>query len=81
MIALTRFFLLGSAYFVMLTLSDIASAEWQSFSMVTFLITSICIGGWLYLLAQHRRRSFKRIKGNALCCFIFNNFYNYMGGI
>ena len=62
MITLTRFFLFGSVYLVMLTLSGIASAEWQSFSMVTFLITSICIGGWLFYLHKIDRVPSKELK-------------------
>ena len=50
MIALSRFFLFSSAYLVLLILSSIASAETEYFSMITFLITSLAVGGWLYYL-------------------------------
>ena len=50
MIALSRFFLFSSTYLVLLILSSIASAETEYFSMITFLITSLTVGGWLYYL-------------------------------
>ena len=50
MIALSRFFLFSSTYLVLLILSSIASAETEYFSMITFLITSLSVGGWLYYL-------------------------------
>ena len=50
MIALARFFLFSSTYLVLLILSSIASAEREYFSMITFLITSLSVGGWLYYL-------------------------------
>ena len=50
MIALSRFFLFSSTYLVLLILSSIASAEREYFSMITFLITSLSVGGWLYYL-------------------------------
>ena len=50
MIALSRFFLFSSTYLVLLILSSIASAETEYFSMITFLITSLAVGGWLYYL-------------------------------
>ena len=50
MIALSRFFLFSSTYLVLLILSSIASAETEYFSMITFFITSIAVGGWLYYL-------------------------------
>lgn len=50
MIALSRFFLFSSTYLVLLILSSIASAEREYFSMITFLITSLTVGGWLYYL-------------------------------
>ena len=50
MIALSRFFLFSSTYLVLLILSSIASAETEYFSMITFLIASLAIGGWLYYL-------------------------------
>ena len=50
MIALSRFFLFSSTYIVLLILSSIASAETEYFSMITFLITSLAVGGWLYYL-------------------------------
>ena len=52
MIALSRFFLFSSTYLVLLILSSIASAETEYFSMITFLITSLVVGGWLYYLHQ-----------------------------
>ena len=52
MIALSRFFLFSSTYLVLLILSSISSAGTEYFSMITFLITSIAIGGWLYYLQQ-----------------------------
>ena len=52
MIALSRFFLFSSTYLVLLILSSIASAETEYFSMITFLITSLAVGGWLYYLHQ-----------------------------
>jgi len=50
MIALSRFFLFGSVYLVILILSAIAAQENEYFMMVTFLITSICVATWLYYL-------------------------------
>ena len=50
MIALSRFFLFGSVYLVILILSAIAAQENDYFMMVTFLITSICVTAWLYYL-------------------------------
>ncbi|SVC99578.1 uncharacterized protein METZ01_LOCUS352432 [marine metagenome] len=50
MIALSRFFLFSSTYLVLLILSSIASAETEYFSMITFLTTSLSVGGWLYYL-------------------------------
>ena len=50
MIALSRFFLFSSTYLFLLILSSIASAETEYFSMITFLITSLALGGWLYYL-------------------------------
>ena len=50
MIALSRFFLFGSAYLVLLILSAIAAQENQYFTLLTFLITSLCVGSWLYYL-------------------------------
>ena len=50
MIALSRFFLFSSTYLVLLILSSIVSAEAEYFSMITFLITSLAIGGWLCYL-------------------------------
>ena len=52
MIALSRFFLFSSTYLVLLILSSITSAETEYFSMITFLITSLVVGGWLYYLHQ-----------------------------
>ena len=62
MIALARFFLFGSVYLVMLTLSGIASAESQFFSTITFLITSLCIFGWLYYLHKIDKDPSKGLK-------------------
>ena len=50
MIALSRFFLFSSTYLVLLILSSIASAEMEYFSMFTFFLTSLSIGGWLLYL-------------------------------
>ncbi len=50
MIALSRFFLFSSTYLVLLILGSIASAETEYFSTITFLITSLVVGGWLYYL-------------------------------
>ena len=50
MIALARFFLFSSAYLVLLILSSIGAAEAEYFSLLTFLITSFAVGGWLYYL-------------------------------
>jgi len=62
MIALSRFFLFGSVYLVMLILSSIASAEKEYFAMITFLITSACIGGWLYYLHKIDKEPSKGLK-------------------
>ena len=62
MIALSRFFLFGSVYLVMLILSSIASAEQEYFAMTTFLITSACIGGWLYYLHKIAKEPSKELK-------------------
>ena len=50
MIALSRFFLFSTTYLILLILSSIASAEAEYFLMITFLITSLAVGGWLYYL-------------------------------
>jgi len=62
MIALSRFFLFGSVYLVMLILSSIASEENEYFAMITFLITSISIGGWLYYLHKIAKEPSKGLK-------------------
>ena len=62
MIALSRIFLFGSVYLVMLILSSIASAEQEYFAMTTFLITSACIGGWLYYLHKITKEPSKELK-------------------
>ena len=62
MIALSRFFLFGSVYLVMLILSSIASAENEYFAMITFLITSISVGGWLYYLHKIAKEPSKGLK-------------------
>ena len=62
MIALSRFFLFGSVYLVMLILSCIASSERQYFAMIAFLITSVCIGGWLYYLHKIDKEPSKGLK-------------------
>ena len=50
MIALSRFFLFSTTYLILLILSSIASAEAEYFSMITFLLTSLAVGGWLCYL-------------------------------
>lgn len=62
MIALSRFFLFGSVYLVMLTLSSIASAEVKFFATITFFITSLSISGWLYYLHQIAKVPSKGLK-------------------
>ena len=62
MIFLSRFFLFGSVYLVMLILSGIASAEAEFFSIITFLITSIFISGWLYYLHKIEKDQLKGLK-------------------
>ena len=67
MIALSRFFLFSSTYLVLLILSSIASAETEYFSMITFLITSLAVGGWLYYLHKIAIEIITRIKRNIVC--------------
>ena len=62
MIALSRFFLFGSVYLVMLILSGIGSAEVEFFATITFFITSLSIGGWLYYLHQVAKEPSKGLK-------------------
>ncbi len=62
MIHLSRFFLFGSVYLVMLILSCIASEKHEFFSMITFLITSISIGGWIYYLHNFVKDPSKELK-------------------
>ena len=52
MIALSRFFLFSSTYLILLILSGMASLEMRYFTTVTFFITSMFVGGWLYY--QHK---------------------------
>ena len=46
----------------MLILSGIASAEVEFFSTITFFITSLSIGGWLYYLHQVAKEPSKGLK-------------------
>ena len=62
MIALARFFLFGSAYLVLLTLSAIAAQENEYFTLLTFLITSLCVAGWLYYLHFRAKESLDGLK-------------------
>ena len=82
MIALSRFFLFGSVYLVMLILSSIASEENEYFAMITFLITSISIGGWLYYLhkiAKEPSKGLKEILYVVLFLTIFTTIWACLG--
>ena len=46
----------------MLILSGIASAEVEFFATITFFITSLCIGGWLYYLHEVAKEPSKGLK-------------------
>ena len=69
MIALSRFFLFGSVYLVMLILSTIASFENKYFSMLTFFITSLCLGGWIYYLHYLEIEPSKGLKKHCMLSF------------
>ena len=82
MIALSRFFLFGSVYLVMLILSSIASEENEYFAMITFLTTSISIGGWLYYLhkiAKEPSKGLKEILYVVLFLTIFTTIWDCLG--
>ena len=82
MIALSRFFLFGSVYLVMLILSSIASEENEYFAMITFLITGISIGGWLYYLhkiAKEPSKGLKEILYVVLFLTIFTTIWACLG--
>ena len=78
MIALSRFFLFSSTYLVLLILSSIASAETEYFSMITFLITSLAIGGWLcylHIIANDRSPGLKEILYVVLFLTVFTTIW------
>ena len=79
MIALARFFLFGSAYLVLLILSSIGTGEAEYFSLITFLITSIAVGGWLYYLhaiAFEQSQGLKEILYVVLFLTIFTTIWS-----
>ena len=80
MIALSRFFLFGSVYLVLLILSAIAAQESEYFTMITFLITSMCIVGWLYYLhfkATEPSQGLKEILYIVLFLTIFTTIWSF----
>ena len=82
MIALSRFFLFGSVYLVMLILSTIASFENEYFAMTTFFITSLCLGGWIYYLhyiAKDPSKGLKEILYVVLFLTIFTTIWACLG--
>jgi len=82
MIALSRFFLFGSVYLVMLILSTIASFENEYFAMITFFITSLCLGGWIYYLhyiAKEPSKGLKEILYVVLFLTIFTTIWACLG--
>ena len=82
MIALSRFFLFGSVYLVMLILSTIASFENEYFAMTTFFITSLCLGGWIYYLhyiAKEPSKGLKEILYVVLFLTIFTTIWACLG--
>ena len=80
MIALSRFFLFGSVYLVILILSAIAAQENEYFMMVTFLITSICVATWLYYLhynATDQSKGLKEILYVVLFLTVFTTIWSF----
>jgi len=62
MIAFSRFALFGSVYLTMLILSSIATEKYEYFSMFTFLISTVCLLGWLYFLHYIAKEPSKGLK-------------------
>ena len=81
MIALSRFFLFGSVYLVMLILSGIASAEVEFFATITFFITSLSISGWLYYLHQVAKEPSKGLKELLYVMLFLTTFTSIWAGM